>query len=272
MTHPGWLRQRFQELRYHTAFKILRRITGKYISTKTPVFLPRIIKAPEKRSALSISPHPDDDILAVGGTLHGHILSGGTVTSLVLTSGERGTADTGKSDELKQIRRAETQKAANILGFTDLQFRDEPDGELKSGPELVENMTRLIRFLSPDVIYIPFPIDYHHDHLAATRMVLEALRPVRTKPVIRCYECIIPLIPNYISDITSLIEKKRQAVSCFQSQNQVSDYIYTIVEGLNRLRTHGLMGGKGYAEGIFQTSAEFLESLFSILDSEQNER
>jgi LmbE family N-acetylglucosaminyl deacetylase len=253
-------------MRYKSAVKILRAVIGNRFRTKTPLFLPDLLTSPEPVSILTISPHPDDDILAIGGTLHKHIQAGGTVTSIVLTSGSRGTPDASMTDHLPQLRQAETKKAADILKLTDIQFWDEPDGELHITDELSARMAQCLSSVQPGIIYIPFPIDYHHDHIAATKLMVHVLDKLPIDPVIRCYECIIPLIPNLISDITPVIETKREAVSCFQSQNQVSDYRYTVVEGLNRLRTHGLMKGRGYGEGLFQTTSRNLKQILTLLE------
>ncbi len=229
------------------------------------MFLPDLCTIDSPHSALTISPHPDDDILAVGGILAGNIRAGGEVMSVVITDGVKGTADASFDQQLAGIRREETLRASRVLGFSNIHFWDEPDGDFKAVMDKCNKLAGIIRDVSPDFIYTPFPVDYHWDHLEAAKMTVKALNLLHSDIPLRCYECIIPLIPNKLFDITSVIEKKRDAVRCFKTQNEVTDYEYTIIEGLNRHRTHGQMAGKGYAEAIFETDRVFLQDLIDEL-------
>ncbi len=259
------IKRNFQEIRYRKILQVMRIARSCGIKTRTPVFLPRLLDSCESATVLSLSPHPDDDILAVGGTLHGHIHAGGVVHSIVLTNGDRGNFDASRQDGLTDVRRNEAKAAADVVGFSQIEFWDQPDGGLRATPALVGRMTMKLRSLNPDIIYLPFPVDYHYDHLETIHVLIQALKQFNEQPIIRCYECVIPLIPNLLVDITSWKQVKRDAIDCFASQNAVSDYVRTILEGLNKLRTHGILHGKGYAEALFETRARFLEKILLFM-------
>ena len=261
-----WLRKKYQEFGYQAVSRVICRVIRFRRAGRPQLFLPVLISAGESGKVLSLSPHPDDDVFAIGGTLAGHGHGGGEVHSVVLTSGERGTVDASTDTSLLDVRRREAEKAGAILQFKTLEFWEQPDGGLKPDPPLVQRLADRIIQLQPDWIYAPFPVDYHGDHLATGQLLVQACESTRYTGKIRCYECIIPLIPNIISDISAYAHLKLQAVECFESQNAVSDYGYTIVNGLNRLRTHGLMKGKGHAEALFETDHSFLNTLIRILN------
>lgn len=260
------MRRIYQTFRYEMVSRVLRTASGNVRLGKSALFLPTLMDMPETARVLSISPHPDDDVLAIGGILAGHAASQSEIISLILTNGSRGNSETVMDQKLTVMRRQEADAAARIIGISYLHFWDIEDGQLRSDPEQVSRMEAQISAFMPDLIYLPFPIDYHYDHLAATRLVLEALRKLRTTVTLRCYECIVPLIPNRICDVTRWIEKKRAAIRCYVSQNRVTDYEYTIIEGLNKLRTHGLMKGRGYAEGLFETDMVSLHRILRAMD------
>ncbi|MBN1552441.1 PIG-L family deacetylase [bacterium] len=262
----GYLRRFYQLARYSSVVKILKLVDKTFRKSQTPLFLPQLLNDCESASVISFSPHPDDDILAVGGTLYKHALNNSNVVSLVLTKGDRGTSHAVKDSSLPDKRRLETEKASEILKLNRVIFLNEPDGRLKLRQNLVESLVMHLREYMPDIIYTPFPVDLHRDHLTTSLILAEILRISGINPKIRCYESIVPLIPNTISDITSVAEHKRLAIRCFQSQNEVSNYENTILEGLNRLRSHGLMKGQGYAEGLFELDRCFLEQICSLLD------
>ncbi len=252
-------------MRYLAVSRVLRMVHGALRKPNTPVFRPDLVTAPESRRAISISPHPDDDILAVGGTLRGHIEAGERVVSVVLTDGIRGTSDGREAPGLPGKRVQETRAAAEIIGISEIQFWSLPDGKLKADAPAITRLAELIAKESPDVVYAPFPVDYHFDHLAALEIAVAAMELLPSPPIIRCYECILPLIPNLLSDVTGTMAIKREAVACFHTQNAVSDYDHTVLEGLNRLRTHGILKGQGYAEGLFETDHIFLNRILGVL-------
>lgn len=259
----------FQKLRYGAIARAVSRLNSRYKFTGSPEFRPIIVPAGEKALAVSVSPHPDDDILAVGGALAGHVVAGGEVHSIVLTDGACGTDDATRKAELIALRKTECQQAAEITNLTSISFWDEPDGRLSAGDELVHDLYLTIARLKPDYLYIPFPIDYHFDHIETVRLAVAALSRLAEPPVVRCYECVIPLIPNKIIDITDLIDVKRRAVACYVTQNAVSDYGRTVVEGLNRHRSYGQMGGQGYGEAVFETEWPFLQELLQLLHGDR---
>lgn len=255
----------FQSMRYGLIARAMARLNQRYRFSGSPEFRPVIARADQEAVVLSLSPHPDDDIIAVGGALAGHIVAGGSVHSVVLTDGVRGTADASGDAELAAIRRKECESAASILKLSSITFWDLPDGQLEPGHENIERIGDLIRRYRPDYVYVPFPIDYHFDHIAATAMVVTAISTLSEPPLLRCYESIIPLIPNTIIDITDFVDLKRRAVACFETQNDVTDYLRTIVEGLNRHRSYGQMKGRGYGEAVFETEWRLVAEIQQIV-------
>ncbi len=271
MTFSGPVKM-FQSFRYNLIARGLARLNRACRFTGSPEFRPVVSDALDKAVALCISPHPDDDVLAIGGAIAGHIAAGGEVHSIIWTDGSRGTENAEKNDNtLAFNRQEECRSAAKILGITSISFQNEPDGKLRPGKSKIEFLKRTIQTVHPKYIYTPFPIDYHFDHIAATEIVIKALQQMPDPPLVRGYESIIPLIPNRIIDITGFIELKRRAVQCFESQNSVSDYTRTIVEGLNRHRSYGEMGGRGYGEAIFESDWQlFAHILHTVHGSKLN--
>ncbi|MBN1880055.1 PIG-L family deacetylase [bacterium] len=255
----------FQALRYGAIARAVAHMNRRYRFTGSPEFRPLVEKASQNAVVLSISPHPDDDVLAVGGALAGHIVAGGRVHSIVMTDGIKGTSGAAADERLAELRRLECDRAAAVLKLTSVEYWHLPDGKLQVTEDTVRSLVRMIRDLSPDYIYTPFPIDYHFDHVAATGMVVAAVSEISEPPLIRCYESIIPLVPNLIIDITDFIDLKRRAVECFETQNAVSDYVRTIVDGLNRHRSYGAMKGRGYGEAIFETEWRLIRDLSDIV-------
>ncbi|MBU2611114.1 MAG: PIG-L family deacetylase [Chloroflexi bacterium] len=144
-------------------------------------FIPRI--------AMSIHAHPDDQEFTVAGTLAKWAQAGCRIVSVVITSGDAGSNDAGKTTTDKPAlarRRAEEQLAANaILGIQETVFLGYPDGELEATLSLRHDLTRLIRLHKPEAVVIgdPHGVFYgngyinHPDHRAAAQAALYAVFP-----------------------------------------------------------------------------------------------
>jgi LmbE family N-acetylglucosaminyl deacetylase len=92
------------------------------VSTAVPVPLDELGKR-----VLVIAPHPDDEVLAAGGTIHRLIAAGASVKVVLVTAGDSylraaariggGKADTASYLELGNVRHAESLAAAAKLGL-----------------------------------------------------------------------------------------------------------------------------------------------------------
>lgn len=134
--------------------------------------------------ALVVVAHPDDVEAHCGGTVLLLTDRGCAVTLAVCTSGEKGTADRSLSPaRLGQLREAEQEEAARILGIQEVLFLRYPDGEVENTRELRGQLVRLIRRVRPDVAIThdpenPWPpYTAHRDHHAVGRATLDALYP-----------------------------------------------------------------------------------------------
>ena len=167
-------------------------------------------------TVLVVCAHPDDEAVGCGGTLRRHALDGDEIVAVFLTSGEGGGH--GEADHA-ETRRREARRAAAILGISQLQFWEEPDGRLRVRPGLVTRLTELIESLRPALVYAPQPNDDHPDHRAAARLVRRAVAAAAAPPGIRFFEIWSPLPDmDEIVDISELIGDKRRAIRAYRSQ------------------------------------------------------
>lgn len=198
---------------------------------------------------LVISPHPDDDVIGCGGTLRKRVLQGDTVHIVYLTSGEKGGH--GRSpQETASIREEEARAAAEIMGFTCLDFWREPDGALRATQANVRRLSGRIAEWQPHILYVPHHNEMHPDHRAAARMVMRALATsTLVKPLVHMYEVWTPLtVIDQVEDISECMELKLSAIRAHKSQCDVMRFDAAIC-GLNRYRgeMHSWPGGD-YAE------------------------
>jgi LmbE family N-acetylglucosaminyl deacetylase len=220
-------------LRERTATRFLRRIH------RLTHRMPTKLRAIEKQRVLVVAPHPDDEVIAVGGSLALHQRLGSEMLTLFVTL---------DAPAVNVARKGEAERVARLLGF-DHRFLGFPDGSISSHePALARVIADAIRSFGPEVIYCPFPGDHHRDHQATSACTAAAVAETGYKGEVWCYELWSCLWPNIGVDISSVVDIKREAINCYASQVAYVDYVEGAL-GLNRFR--GLKLDVAYAEALF---------------------
>jgi N-acetylglucosamine malate deacetylase 1 len=246
MQRPQFLDAVFQR----TAASFLQRIHR--ITHRMPVKLRSI----ESRRVLVVAPHPDDESIAMGGSLSLHQLAASEVKTLFVT------LEAAQPDGIV-VRKGEAERAAELLGF-DHEFLGFPDGAVSHHEAAVAGRVHdVIRSFRPDAIYCPFPGDHHRDHQAASASTAAAVDRVGFRGEIWCYETWSNLWPNVAVDISSVVDRKRAAIDCYQSQVAYMPYAEAVL-GLNRFR--GLKLGVPYAEAFYVCDGPSFVSTCRTLD------
>jgi len=130
---------------------------------------------------LLIFAHPDDESFALGGTIAKYAEQGVKITLVAATKGEAGkAAGICTSGDLGLIREQELQRAAEVLGISNVIFLGYRDKDVPIAPpfEIVERLVRIIRDVRPQVI-VTFGADGasgHRDHRAIHHFTKAAIR------------------------------------------------------------------------------------------------
>lgn len=123
-------------------------------------------------SVLAVVAHPDDESFGLGAIIDAVVKSGGRATVLCFTRGEASTLRSNNRSDLAAIRAAEFATATTILGVTDTELLDYPDGRLSAVPlpELTARVLRLAARVAPShlLAFDTGGITGHPDHDAAT--------------------------------------------------------------------------------------------------------
>jgi bacillithiol biosynthesis deacetylase BshB1 len=174
---------------------------------------------------LAIAAHRDDVELTCAGTLLRAIDQGHTAGILDLTAGESGTR--GSAD----LRAAEAEAAAKILGVAERRNAGLPDAHLQNTEEARRVVVSQIRHFRPRVVILPFPVGRHPDHRIASELGRDACflaglakydadgaphRPHKILFALSYRED--PVKPTFVVDISAQFERKLAAIRCYASQ------------------------------------------------------
>jgi bacillithiol biosynthesis deacetylase BshB1 len=213
---------------------------------------------------LAIAAHPDDVELTCGGTLVKLKSLGRRFGIVDLTRGEMGTRGTD------QIRMREGERAAEILGADFRETLDFGDGRVAGTREQELELIDVIRREKPRLLITSYPEDRHPDHARAGRLVTDCafyagLRKVETKhPAHRPQMTIhfstnLVQEPDFVVDVTSVIEVRRAAIRCFESQFHRPESVepQTMLSQMSfldamdgRARHYGFLIGVEFGEGF----------------------
>src|SRR5262245_32023147 len=175
---------------------------------------------------LVIAPHPDDAELSAGGTIALLLAQGARVGVLDLTDGE--PTPPGSPD----IRARETAAATAVLGLSWRGNLGLPNRRLQADLDSRARLAGALRQLRPRVLFAPYWEDVHPDHVAASRLIDDARFwakltktdlpgephfPARVYYYFSIHLRIHPT-PSFVMDVSSTIESKMRALSCYRSQ------------------------------------------------------
>ena len=139
------------------------------------------------------SPHPDDEVLACGGTIAKKLSQKYCVFIVFMTDGASGPEYSryGKasgltSEQLKEIRKQEAINANTILGVyqKNLIFLGIEDRKLRENREKAEERVReILNKICPIEVYFPHKNDPNEDHLTTNIILENSLKNLPNQPI-----------------------------------------------------------------------------------------
>ena len=237
-----------------------------------------------KLDILAFAAHPDDIELCSSGVLLVEKLNGKKTGIIDLTRGELGTRGTAET------RAKEAEKSTKILQLDVRENLEMKDGFFSNDEAHQKLVITAIRKYQPEIILCNAPEDRHPDHGRAAQLVSDAaflagLRKIETisngeiqqewkAKYVFHYVQDRYLHPNFVIDISSVFEKKLEAIKSFQTQfynpdsNEPETYISSpefLESVIYRAKMMGKMIGVPYAEGFISKKMIGLSSFDSLI-------
>jgi LmbE family N-acetylglucosaminyl deacetylase len=133
--------------------------------------------------AVAVVAHPDDLEYGVASAVARWTGQGKHVSYLLATRGEAGIAGMAP-DEVGPLRVAEERRSAGVVGVSEVEFLDHPDGLVAYGIALRRDLAAALRRLQPEVVItMNFDLTWgeegpvnHADHRAVGLATLDACR------------------------------------------------------------------------------------------------
>lgn len=198
-----------------------------------------------QKTVLAIGAHPDDIEFGCGATMLRLREEGATTYGLILTGGEQGHDETGKS----KVRIEEATSAAQVMALSDIAVHDFPDTSLhEHKAEIRVTIEQALARWRPDIIFTHNAHDVHTDHRTVFDATREAARGAFS---ILCYEnpnTPPAFHPGYFFDVGNHIEGKVAALACHKTQMNKSYATSGVVRAMAGFR--GTQARVPFAEGF----------------------
>jgi len=208
---------------------------------------------------VAVGAHPDDPESSCGGTIARYSDLGHQVVVVYLTRGEAGIPGKSKS-EAALIRSAEVQRACAILKARPV-FVGQVDAHAEITDKHYQEFRSIVEGEKPDVVFAPWPIDSHRDHRAASLLTYDAWEKSGKGFELSYTEVDLGgqtnnFQPTDFVDISSVVERKKQACFAHESQNPPSFYV-RYHEPMQRFRglEHGCQVAEAFVRGFRAQSA-----------------
>lgn len=178
---------------------------------------------------LVVAPHPDDEVLGVGGTLLRRKAEGVKVAWLIVTGI---SVEYGWSEERVKQRTEEIKRIEELFGFDEVFTLDFPSTQLDcmAISDLVAAVSRIFVAFKPEEVFVPHPSDIHTDHKVVFDAVASCTKWFRYPSVKRIlsYETLSEtdfclgtgpgFRPNVFVDIEPFLNGKLRAMDIYASE------------------------------------------------------
>lgn len=230
------------------------------------------------RAGLVISAHSADFVWRAAGAIATHVRQGYRMKVVCLSFGERGESaklwrkgSEMTLEKVKEARREEAQKAADVLG-AEIEFFDLGDYPMRVSDEALFRLVDVYRDVQPAFVLSHSTKDpYNFDHPLAMHVAQEARiiaqaeghnpgQKVVGAPPVYAFEphqteqC--EWVPNTFLDITDVWDLKRKAIECMAGQEHLWEYYTRVAQqwGVQAKRNIGITAARNieYAEGYMR--------------------
>ncbi|MHB9035299.1 MAG: PIG-L deacetylase family protein [Armatimonadota bacterium] len=194
------------------------------------------------RIAMAVAAHPDDIEFTMSGTLMLLGNAGYELHYMNVANGCCGSTTMNKEETIA-VRAREAASAADLIGAA-FHPSQVDDLMLYYEDSLVRRLCAIVREVSPEILLLPSPQDYMEDHTNVSRLMVTAafcrnMPNYETNPQVPaidnqmcvyhappmgfCDQLRTPIIPDFFVDVSGVMDRKREMLSCHKSQKEWLD-------------------------------------------------
>ena len=197
-----------------------------------------ILDKPLKGNTLIFAPHPDDEIIGLGGTMINSIKNKSSIHCIYFSSNKE--------------RSEESKKISKLLGFTTTNLKLKENNFIINKENLIK-ISKIINEIKPQKIFLPFLFDDHDDHRRVNQILMEIEKNKLSKINYEVwgYQVYSFFPTNVYVDITKNINKKVFYLKKYKSQIKKKNFDHFTI-GINAYNSRFINTKKiSYGETFF---------------------
>jgi len=182
---------------------------------------------------LIIIAHPDDEILWMWWTIQKLIFNWKEVNILLLSKPWNARNNNEWNERINNFK-----EVSKKLWINDIFYKDFPDTSFDSVRllDIIQSIENIIDIIKPEIIYTHYYNDLNIDHCIVSKAVITILRPIRKFNFIKnifLFEVLSStelwiwlerFNPNVYENIENFIDSKKELLSIYKTEYQVSPY------------------------------------------------
>ena len=196
---------------------------------------------------LALAPHADDVELGAGGTITRWVEEGKEIFYIAFSTAEKSVPP----DFPKNILEQEVQAAAKVLGIPTenlIIYKFEVRTFPNFRQNILETLVDLRKKLKPELVMLPSLNDVHQDHHIIAQEGIRAFRNTTILGYEQPWNLLSFSSQVFVTLQKKHLDKKVEAISCYQSQRHRNYANEEIIRGLARVR--GVQVNCEYAEAF----------------------
>jgi len=213
------------------------------------------------KKSLIFAPHPDDELLGVGGTILKRKSMGNEVAVVYVTEIEKGVK--WSSDDAA-IQKDQVHSVCESINFDRVYFCSFPSTKLDelSFSSIIDKFSYFIADFKPNEIFVPHFSDIHSDHKIVYNAAISCTKVFRYPFIqsVLAYETLsetdfsmmpdLNFMPNYFVNISNFLDSKIENLKLYQSELDEFPFPRSIdaIEALAKVR--GVAAGFTAAEAF----------------------
>lgn len=195
------------------------------------------------QNVLIIGAQYDDSELGAGGVMARLVSEGKKVYKITLSS------CTVKELNIDGKRTKECSAAAcKVLGVNEIEFEGQEYGNVAFSQAVMQMLEGIIKSHKIDTAVIHHCEDFQSDHLASHLIAKVAGRHCKNILMFQSNPYITGFKPNFFVDISDYVQKKRDALACYDSEQNIQGRLFDI--SVKRNEVWGYGNEVQYAEGF----------------------
>ncbi|MBN1184051.1 MAG: PIG-L family deacetylase [Bacteroidales bacterium] len=200
-----------------------------------------------KLKVLFLAPHTDDVELGCGGTIAKFIEEGRVVYVVSFSIAEESVPSGFPKDSLlKEFKAAMKILGVNLNNLYTYRYKVRNFPEYRQ--EILEEIVKLRNKIKPDIVFVPSPNDIHQDHQVIASEGLRVFKKISILGYELPWNNIIFETKSFVKLEKKHIEKKIEALKCYETQKHRSYLNESFITSL--ARTRGTQFENEYAEAF----------------------